>query len=142
VLRCPNGIVPDSQLEELVSAPEFQFMAPARKRRILRSVPAYALDRSWTGYWYTSNYSINSNAGSFFFYHDNTVNQGLYPRREWRHQPSSVGYLFESNMWQTGGGHMVAAYDPVADPWDYGVPWSPTSPHYGLERSNMICADG
>jgi prepilin-type processing-associated H-X9-DG protein len=84
------------------------------------------------------------NAGSFLWYHDASVNQGLYPRRDWgRQQPSRIIYLMESNEFGINEVHTLDAYSQTFNTWPVGgVLFNPTSRHQNVTRGNITYADG
>lgn len=97
---------------------------------------------------YSSNYRVNNYAGSNQYYKSAQFmdNDGYYPIRAWKSNPSQIGYLFEHNT-LVDTVHWTSDYNaPNGGVWssgNVGLPrYNPTTPHKGRTISNMIHADG
>ena len=119
-----------------------QMTLPELKTAMYR-VHDYNQSKRRTGEFLDTSYTINMNAGSFTWYHNNKVNRGFYPRKQWRSTPSEVLYIVESNTMMVNENHTRSAYSTTFDSWSLqGVRYLPTTPHSNLKHNAFIYADG
>jgi prepilin-type N-terminal cleavage/methylation domain-containing protein len=158
ILACPDGYAPggtadDSPADFVPAGVNAHQLSPSpweRKTMMQRIVVAagYNPPEGMTlgGGGYLTGYNISMHAGSFQFYHDMSVNSGLYPRKEWQFKsaPDRVGYMFESSDFGVNQNHTVTAYSRTANSWStgWGGTYNPQTPHTNYTRNNLVFLDG
>ncbi len=158
ILACPEGYAPggtadDSPADFLDgSVPAHAMMpSPWQRKTMLRRVEAAAGDNPPEGSvlgggGYLTGYDISMHAGSFQFYHDMSVNSGLYPRKEWKFPspPDRVGYMFESSDFGVNWNHTPTMYSRTFNSWStgWGSTYNPQTPHSNYTRNNLVFLDG
>jgi prepilin-type processing-associated H-X9-DG protein len=90
-----------------------------------------------------NGYRVNEMAGGsgYYYVYSGLPNRGFYRRRDWKTQSEDrVGYLFENNMWTTGG---VWQYvDSITTQnYSYGN-YGPPVRHNNYQSTNLVFADG
>jgi prepilin-type N-terminal cleavage/methylation domain-containing protein len=158
ILACPQGYAPggvddDSPADFVPAGVVAHALRPSpwqRKTMMQRIVvpagfyPPEGMTLGGGGY--LTGYNISMHAGSFQFYHDMSVNSGLYPRKEWRFpsSPDRVGYMFESADFGVNHNHTVTAYSRTANSWStgWGSTYNPQTPHTNFSRNNLVFLDG
>jgi prepilin-type N-terminal cleavage/methylation domain-containing protein len=146
ILRCPNGFAPENATQNNSPAN----LEVALRRRLLWSWADTVTNAAGTGVTatndrYLSNYHINMNAGSFLWYHNSSVNQGFYPRREWtrRSNESDIFYIGENVNYGMNENHTDTAWSITPHAWGTsGLTYNPAAPHFGLTKAIFTYADG
>lgn len=157
-LACPQGYLPGSAADDSpadfvptgVLAHQLQPSPYQRKTMLQRLVVTGGYHapegKVLEAGGYLTGYNISMHAGSFQFYHDMSVNSGLYPRRDWqwRSNPSRIGYIFESADFGVNQNHTVTAYSRTANSWStaWGGTYNPMTPHSNFTRNNFVFLDG
>ncbi|MCC7192531.1 MAG: type II secretion system protein [Phycisphaeraceae bacterium] len=145
ILRCPEGYAPQNSTEANRPAN----LDPATRRRLLwlwqdTTPNAAGTNVTYPPVYYLSNYHINMNAGSFVWYHNASVNQGFYPRREWtrKSNESKIFYIGENVNFGMNENHTDTAWKHGGVWGTSGLTYNPAAPHSSLTRANIIYADG
>ena len=90
-----------------------------------------------------TGYGINWEAGSRYHYHEDAshperlVNHGFYKRKKWRHKPSKIGYIFDTNIATTGSKQYPELFKP-----DTIYTYAPPTRHMSMHVANLVYADG
>lgn len=158
LFRCPSGI-PYRYGGEPENDKRALEYPPNERRRLMNTGELskgsdYQKYQSSGGWGYTTGYAINMNAGSHQNYHDNSVNQGFYPRAIFRGKLGEIVYIMESNRYgvcepdtstaYAGTPQYKGEYGPFPnestqeDPSGYG----PATFHLNSKKSNIVYADG
>jgi prepilin-type N-terminal cleavage/methylation domain-containing protein/prepilin-type processing-associated H-X9-DG protein len=147
---CPNAFIPmdaahDNPADFLTGPAEADPKALDRDRCRLARLWGSSNSPGGNGTYYSS-YNINMNAGSFVWYHDASVNYGMYPRRVWtKTSPDKIGYLFESGEFGVDENHLPTAYSLLNNSWgvgSWGQNYCPVRPHNNYVESNLLYYDG
>ena len=153
LLRCPSGLPPiNGGINGADTNPTINFSIKDIRRLMSTSeLTPPTVSITWyqysssSGFAYTTNYQINMNAGSFSSYHNNSVNQGCYPRPCWSSSDlGKIAYIMESNVFGINPNTTSSQYYPPGGAnyiWS-NLKYNPTAPHMNTTKSNIIYADG
>jgi prepilin-type N-terminal cleavage/methylation domain-containing protein/prepilin-type processing-associated H-X9-DG protein len=98
--------------------------------------------------WSLSAYHVNIQAGvhsdintyGYNAWKQFRTNGGYYKRREWRNEPSRIGYIFESN-WPYPGASWTYLDSITTNSLSYGG-YNPDARHNARSSTNLMYADG
>lgn len=152
IFGCPSGWYPSSAVTHPLPMSKLRRLMIkesqyVRNNTVCTDCGAGYTGQSATGRALMSGYAVNMNAGSWQWYHNNSVNNGFYKRRRWKSGPSLVGHIFEANQGLVDENHYLNQFSLTHNAWSSkflgtSYKYAPVTRHMGLRKANLIYGDG